>query len=923
MKVQLNYQPQAQGQAQAAFLRGGGIMDWLPEMERWGVAVERLKCFVVPQSLADRSPAGLLVIFPDNKIDLQNGAAIPCYLLANRLVLPLQAELTPVISAAELDRLLLFPLQFLHPSLGMVGWEANEQLDFGKLLEAGAEKSRAWDLAHPGNAPMPPLHDAKVPQPTMEEALAQLMDGIDPQPLSDLADKKKPEEDDSPFGRFMAGLFKGGLSMTNGIMDQLPTGEGPPGEGFMALSKLAGWLAGKAGGGVGGGSGGGRESLEGQRDSALDKLLDMFDNDFEQALRYAIPLDDPYQKRGMGSAGGSLSEKDARFNLGRIGGGVGGNTWNIEPNRYQILRERYLKAANEAIARGDFEKAAYIYAHLLHDLNGAANVLQQGKMYREAAAIYKEHLKNLDKAAECLEKGGLILDAIDLYIELQRWEKAGDLYATIGNKAKAELQYERCVDAAMAKGDYLEACRFMQEKLGQQDRALVTMLQGWHDNKQDVACLRRYLQTVCRLPEIDMAQQLEMLYTQHTPETKQSAFLSTVVVNLDLLETDEARAKARSIAYEILSSKSARGDNNQLGLLHHLIPEDNMVGSDVSRFNSGLKQPGKEPVKVPQLNKNIEWLGCKTLGVQMLAYGREGNHLWLARFNFQGNVEYYHWPEHLEQGVDITLITPRGHDGAAYLYAGEQATFSKKFLPINERFSTALEVSSPNWLQDDFNQLLGICLRSGGDISTLVTGGSYTTLKRYSAAGELRSEMHLKTPEGGFFQMHSDAEFQPVCEVSGNLVTFEYETLLLIDSQGIVQTFPAADVIQGISLSHASSSRSLCAISTHSQAWHLLDLTAPFQLQTLKLSGSIIGEMCFLPGNLFAMTVSDRHAPDSNDQVLVYAVGGETPTLEMKVDLDFKPVAIIVGPRRGSFCLIGKDGKVVAYEVEDKLDDWN
>ena len=71
------------------------------------------------------------------------------------------------------------------------------------------------------------------------------------------------------------------------------------------------------------------------------------------------------------------------------------------------------------------------------------------------------------------------------------------------------------------------------------------------------------------------------------------------------------------------------------------------------------------------------------------------------------------------------------------------------------------------------------------------------------------------------------------------------------------------------------------------------------------------------------MTIFDRHSPEGSDQVLVYAVGGETPSLEMKVDLDFKPVAIVMGPRRGSFCLIGRDGKVVAHEVEDRMDDWH
>jgi tetratricopeptide (TPR) repeat protein len=919
MKVQLAFKDQPQGPLQAAFLRGAGLADWLPELSRWGISLERLHCYVVPQSLADRRPAGLLVILPAPADRIQVQAALPCYFASKQLVLPQTAGLQPAMLAAELEKALRFPLLFLHPSLGLVGWEDNERLDIAALLAMGSEQERPWDLAHPGNAPAPPLHEVKVPQPSADEALNDLLGGVDRLPLSDLG-KVPGESEDSPWSRFKAGLLKGGLSMTKGLMDQLPEGTGEGGAGFKALSQLADWLSSKT------------DGLGASRENALDKLMDMFEKDPDSALRYAIPLDNPFQNRGMGQAGGSLHERDTRFNIGSIGGGLGGNTWAVDAKRYQSLRERYLKAANEAIARSEFEKAAYIYAHLLHDMHGAANVLQQGKMYREAAAIYKEHLKNPSMAAECLEKGGLYFDAIDIYLELERWEKAGDLYAAIGKKAKADAQYERCVEAARAKSDYMEAARLLEHKIKRLDRTLVTLLEGWHGTQQSDNCLRSYLGILARDPEVDLGQQVELLYQQHTPEERQSAFLRVVADVVADRDVPATREKVKEIAYEIISRKTLQGDNGLMYLLPRFVGGDALIGNDVSRFNSKFK-PGsmrQSMHHVPSLNRNIHWLGCEVLDGQPLAYGREGNHCWMARFGWDGHVEYYHWPEHLDAADTPHLMVVPSVSGKAYVYSDWLMGFTRKTLPANSNFGQTIEVSSPSLRGEGAGSIVAIGFHDADELIALIGGPMCATIKHFDAHGALLGEAYCQygiellalEPTGaigkllnwqdGFLVLHDDVVLLLTPE-KGESVAPTYD----------VTRFPLEGIGSQLAIDRASEPQR-CIVGTSSGCEWLPLAGEASGVEVPHMTDAPVTHACFLPGSLLVMVCAKPSlvGGSATHHVWVYDCSETIPKLEMQMGVGFEPKAIFPGPERRTFCLLARDGTILFNTIEERLDDW-
>jgi hypothetical protein len=134
MELTLRYHNDAQRPASAAFLRGTDPAAWLRELARWGLAAAQLRCYLVPESIRSVRPAGLFVLVDGGELP---GDVVEPYGQATetRLFVPVRATLWPATAPGELAAALLWPLQLLHPSIGLVSFDTSDELDLASLLD--------------------------------------------------------------------------------------------------------------------------------------------------------------------------------------------------------------------------------------------------------------------------------------------------------------------------------------------------------------------------------------------------------------------------------------------------------------------------------------------------------------------------------------------------------------------------------------------------------------------------------------------------------------------------------------------------------------------------------------------------------------------------------------------------------------------
>ena len=586
----------AQRPAAAAFLAGAEPLAWLRELGRWPLAPEALACYVVPMSVQSVRPAGLLVVFAEGTpppADLRE----PYGVVAGCLYLPTHATLRPAATAPELRAQLLYAVQFLHPTIGLVGFEAADRLALADLLALPPPRPADWSRAHPGAPVPPPLHSIRVQRPSVAEVLEASQAEVGTTPLTDLPNRPVPP---SALAQALAALKRGalrtGLSASQALLATLdalgslgaagqpgllgggssladsPAGPGP-------LNRLAGYFAGSL------------HDLDRQRNNELARLLDLFGQDIAAALRFAIPLGSPYAHRGIAAPGNRLGPRNTDFNLHRLGGGQRTDAWDT--SAYEgPLRARYLQAAEQEAAAGRAQKAAYIYAHLLGDYHAAAQALAAGGYYREAAVLYQEHLRDPHTAATLLEQGGFLPEALEIYQQLNAHEKVGDLYQQLGQPQRARPHHERAASTAQAAGNLTLAANILAKKLNAPDQAQALLLSGWATAPNpDSQHLRHYLRLLARhAPDLPAA--VRALYQQHTPASHCRQLLTGLLADLPARTTSPTlQAVVQEIGFALISADVQAGRLASLGLLQQLLPHDRLLPGDASRYASRRGAP--------------------------------------------------------------------------------------------------------------------------------------------------------------------------------------------------------------------------------------------------------------------------------------------------------------------------------------------
>ncbi len=728
MQLQLKIQDKICHQTAAAFLRGGDPARWLEEIDSWQLDADQMEAYLVPEGIHSTKVAGLFIVFKSG-LAPKNITLLDAYgLVGARLYLPVQAKLFPEVTQRELADQLLYDRNFLHPMIGLVGFSKSEdQLNWATLLQMGAQENRNWGFAMPRvGKKAPRLKQITLDQPPGLSFMESLRKDIDPRSPDDIPEDKKD---------ILQNLKDKAIDKT------VSAGRNLLGRMGRGLSGAGGGLGGMLGG-LGGLMASGLSALERMRNDEINRLLNLFETNLEEALRYSIPLDDQYEGRGKAPPSGRLFRWDKiDFNLGNLGGGQPRDGWDLG-NRFFDLRKRYLEAAQRMIQEGKFRKAAYIYAHLLGDFTSAANVLVQGKHFREAAELYEKHLKDLPAAAKCLEDGGLLLEAIEIYRKLGKEEKMGDLYHTLKMEEEAMKCYWDCAYRALDNDDFLEAARILDVKMNQWDRANELLLDGWGKSLQGQSCLQEYFRRLQDRNEDSIAPEVQRIFIQKTRQDQRPLFLN-VLLNMPLKKVDEAlRQTTQHIGYELISEQASKGNTGYLANLSHFVAEDWLVSSDASRYLSKLQpkiipkeahqQPHFAEVLKFQLDTKVEWLVATTVAWQMLVLGRKKDRLILARVSLSGKVEYYSWKQPIDSRDQFRFV--KGPTGSAdVLLHTTGKALGEKVLSENHDFPYRVRIMSPIWLPQN---IVGVGFDDEDKVVTVTN--NCATIQVYDKEGRLK-----------------------------------------------------------------------------------------------------------------------------------------------------------------------------------------
>ncbi len=171
------------------------------------------------------------------------------------------------------------------------------------------------------------LHQIGIQQLTTQEVFDSFKEHISNKPLTEIPKSNKREVPgwlNNPIaGKLFKGVFNiikrldsilpagaSGSNADSGSMDDGRTSKADKRPGL--FKKIMNWIEEKL------------EDLERQRDSELKRLSDMFDKDVDEALQYAIPLNNPYASRGTAPPSGYLGKRSTQFDLGGLGGRASG-----------------------------------------------------------------------------------------------------------------------------------------------------------------------------------------------------------------------------------------------------------------------------------------------------------------------------------------------------------------------------------------------------------------------------------------------------------------------------------------------------------------------------------------------------------------------------------------------------------------------
>lgn len=412
--------------------------------------------------------------------------------VAEHHYIPLDAELSPALLPDELAGLTRGS-GLVHLASGCFAFDPNSPVPPERWLKLPPRRFDDW---RPFPVPSAiPDSLRKIERPAEPDAVLEVLGGGEPtgrdplpshgsnEPSNEpIADAARPPKS-SPLKHLAGRTALGAAGMLAWLGKQFAAG---------GLSRAAANLAKRAVEAVPRLS----EQMIGKQEAALRELLRQLQSgDAEQALKRApIAVGDPNQPSKT-ATDASLAERSTSYSFSELFRSTGiTSAWVGGGDVWLHLQTEYRRLANEAVARGDYRRAAYLLGVLLRDLRGAANVLTTGGRHRDAALLYRDRLNDPLAAATAFDSAGDFDEAVRLYEKAGADVQAGDLLRRIGDEPRAEGCYRTAAAKLSAKHENRKAGELVVQKLGDAAAARTYFRLGWQGSHSDaIPCAQRLI----------------------------------------------------------------------------------------------------------------------------------------------------------------------------------------------------------------------------------------------------------------------------------------------------------------------------------------------------------------------------------------------------------------------------------------------
>lgn len=559
-------------------IKDASVTAWLRAIKRMKLQLQDIRLFPVPGLAANTVWGCLLVCY--HKVDSRlAGRHELCQMVTPGLLIPERSVLYPALSVPEITKLFPQHLHAFHPEFGLA--ELSEELNLKAILAEPAMGS--YHVTRPEKPVFIPgeVKSFQIKPLPPEEMQKQLQEQLFPKT------EEMPKDELSPMEQTRLSLYELLFGKEKG-KDKKPLKPGKetnPGSPILN-SELAAQLGAFLGSLIPENSKFSErmhrdfENLKRRNEAEIDKLMELFKSNPEEALKYAIPLDENGSSRGGESVEFNMSRRWSDFSLNNYSVGSGSSSGSVNLSEHYLqLQKQYNETAEELIRKKEYQKAAFVYMKLLKNSGKAASTMEDGKLYQEAATIYLKHANNKQKAAECYEKGKMINDAIDLFKELKQDEKVGDLYVSINKRKEANIHYEVVANDYRGKDQYLKASLVYREKMLNAPAGQEMLREGWRKQKDAFNCLNNYFSHIEDLKTLK--QEINHIYTHELNGQNSSSFLE--VIKYEYNKQNELSEPIRDMAYEIIAAQL--GHNSTIvNALRDFNKSDKELSKDTQRF---------------------------------------------------------------------------------------------------------------------------------------------------------------------------------------------------------------------------------------------------------------------------------------------------------------------------------------------------